>query len=130
LSDHAVHGNYDAGQMEAYRAGVEDGKWVAEKERGKGEKVVLPVLKPGKIPQYIAAVAKAVSRGKLTAAQGSSLLYAAQVVISLMRMSKTTPPPSQPAAGDECSEAVELLRQQNGARCGVVRSMNGGIDGA
>jgi hypothetical protein len=79
--------------MEAYRSGVEDGKWIAKSSKEKLHKARIPPLKPHRIPQYIAAIARAVASGGITAAQGNGLLYAAQVVISLMRASQPPPPP-------------------------------------
>lgn len=68
-------------------------KYRAESGPKKPRKSPIPPLKPHRIPQYIAAIAKAVAGGELTAAQGNGLLYAAQVVISLMRASQPPPPP-------------------------------------
>lgn len=55
-------------------------------------KTGIPPLKPHRVPQYIAAIARAVASGRLTAAQGNGLLYAAQIMISLMRREQPPPP--------------------------------------
>jgi hypothetical protein len=68
-------------------------KYAAKTREKARQKSPVPPLKPHRIPQYIAAVARAVASGSLTAAQGNGLLYAAQVVISLMRVQQPPPPP-------------------------------------
>lgn len=71
-------------------------KYTEKKQAKKAAKSLVPRLKPTRIPQYIAAVARAVASGSITAAQGNGLLYAAQVIISLMRAQQPPPPPPHP----------------------------------
>src|ERR1017187_9357040 len=79
----------------------DDTEWARDKDRlaGRGkyaairQKTGIPALKPGQIPRYIGAVARAVATGKLTAAQGNGLLYAAQTMISVTKTGAPPPPP-------------------------------------
>ena len=59
-------------------------------------KTSIPALKPHTIDRYISSIPRAVARGEITATQGNSLLYAAQMLISLLRVSK--PPTPTPRA--------------------------------
>jgi hypothetical protein len=79
----------------------DDTEWARDKDRlaGRGkyaairQRTGIPALKPGQIPRYIGAVARAVATGKLTAAQGNGLLYAAQTMISVTKNTQAPPPP-------------------------------------
>lgn len=62
-------------------------------------KARIPPLKPASIPRFIAAIPRAVAANEITAAQGNHLLYAAQTLISLMRLEKPPPTPTPRPVG-------------------------------